>query len=265
MKASRLCTYQDWSEPWFARHCAGIGETPRPHRKQWEYVAISEALAAHGMLASNRLGLGFAVGTEPLPAYFASQGCTIMATDQPTNANAQALWGRSQQHSSTVETLRSWATLTPEQQARIEFAALDMNTVPGWVADEFDFCWSACALEHLGSLAHGLLFVLASLSCLRPGGVAVHTTEYNLSSNDITNDHHPNNIYRNRDIERLRTLVLDLGHRMSAVDYTWGEHAMERDTDDAGWTPVERLPHLSLRIDGFRATSILLVIQKGTA
>ena len=42
----------------------------------------------------------------------------------------------------------------------------------------FDFTWSSCALEHLGTLAAGADFVVAQMDCLRPGGVAVHTTEF---------------------------------------------------------------------------------------
>ena len=41
----------------------------------------------------------------------------------------------------------------------------------------FDFIWSSCSFEHLGSLGEGERFVLEALRFLKPGGVAVHTTE----------------------------------------------------------------------------------------
>ena len=46
--------------------------------------------------------------------------------------------------------------------------------------------WSSCSLEHLGSISHGIEFILNSLKCLKQHGVAVHTTEFNLSSNEET-------------------------------------------------------------------------------
>ena len=48
---------------------------------------------------------------------------------------------------------------------------------------DFDFCWSSCSLERLGSIEAGLNFIKASINTLKVGGVAVHTTEYNVSSN----------------------------------------------------------------------------------
>ena len=56
----------------------------RLHRKIWEFCFIAQALDERGMLARGRRGLGFAVGTEPLPAMFASRGCAIVATDLAT-------------------------------------------------------------------------------------------------------------------------------------------------------------------------------------
>ncbi len=67
----------------------------------------------------------------------------------------------------------------------VEFREVDMNTVPDDLAG-YDFCWSACALEHLGSLDNGIKFIRRSLACLAPGGVAVHTTEFNTSSDEDT-------------------------------------------------------------------------------
>ena len=38
---------------------------------------------------------------------------------------------------------------------------------------QFDFVWSACAFEHLGSILNGLEFVVNSVKCLKPGGVVL--------------------------------------------------------------------------------------------
>jgi hypothetical protein len=59
---------------------------------------------------------------------------------------------------------------------------------------------SSCALEHLGTLDGGLDFIVRSAELHFPGGVAVHTTKFNVLSNNSTIEHGENVIYRRRDI-----------------------------------------------------------------
>ena len=86
---------------------------------------------------------------------------------------------------------------------RVTFEAVDMNDIPRKFRGGFDFCWSACSLEHLGSLEHGLTFIENSMDTLKEGGVAIHTTEFNLSSNDDTFETRDLSLYRRRDIQEL--------------------------------------------------------------
>ena len=65
----------------------------------------------------------------------------------------------------------------------MSFRPVDMTRLPADLVD-FDLLWSSCALEHLGQPNRGPAFVLDSLRCLRPGGVAVHTTELRVKGND---------------------------------------------------------------------------------
>ena len=67
----------------------------------------------------------------------------------------------------------------------------------------FDFCWSCCALEHLGSLSAGMRFIERSLDTLRPGGWAVHTTEFNIFSDVATIERGATVLYRQRDLRWL--------------------------------------------------------------
>ena len=59
------------------------------HRKLWEWSAIAQVLRERGMLSPGKKGLGFAVGTEPLPSLFASMGCYITATDYLDGSDSQ--------------------------------------------------------------------------------------------------------------------------------------------------------------------------------
>jgi hypothetical protein len=164
-----------------------IKDKPRFMRKQWEFFFIAQALFEREMLQQGRTGVGFGVGLEPLPALFASFGVEILATDQSYENAERAGWVKSSEHSIDVSGL-NMRGICPESifSRLVQFAEVDMNALPGSLRCNFDFCWSACALEHLGSLKHGMEFIKRSLDILSPGGVAVHTTEFNLSSDDRT-------------------------------------------------------------------------------
>lgn len=193
---SQPCTAAQFDEPDYARWCAAIGEPVRLHRKQWEFCYILQALETRGMLAPGKRGLGFGVGREPLVAAIAARGCEVTATDLPADAARAHFWAETDQHASGLALLNERA-LCPSDAfaARVRYEAADMRSVPAHMTG-YDFTWSACAFEHLGSLGAGVDFVLASLKCLKPGGVAVHTTEYSVHDGWRTRDHGATVIYR---------------------------------------------------------------------
>ena len=120
-----------------------------------------------------------------------------------------------------------------------------MNNIPSDLRN-FDFTWSSCAFEHLGSLEHGLRFVLRQMGCLKPGGFAVHTTEYNVSSNRETVDETQTALFRRQDIERLVSDLRDDNHVID-VDFTTGRTPADLHVDEPPFTethlkmPRERL------------------------
>jgi hypothetical protein len=157
------------------------------HRKVWEWCFISEALRALGHLKPGGKGLGFAVGQEPLVSIFNSYGVAITATDLDTASAAQQGWVETNQHAIGKNILNQKGFCSESEFERLtEFEFVDMRKIPGKYSQKFDFTWSACALEHLGSLAAGMEFILESMKTIKPGGVAIHTTEFNVSSEDST-------------------------------------------------------------------------------
>src|SRR5262249_15427695 len=150
-----------------------------------------------GLLTSGKRGIGFGVGREPLPSLFASFAVEIVASDQSVEAAERAGWVRGGMHSPDLSALNENRICTDPVFSRlVSFMAIDMNDIPSSLDEAFDFCWSSCSLEHLGSLNHGLEFIENSLRVLRPGGVAVHTTEFNLSSDLDTIESRDLSIYR---------------------------------------------------------------------
>jgi SAM-dependent methyltransferase len=230
------------------------------HRKYWELCYICQALDERGLLRLNSKGLVFAVGEEQLPAVFASRGCSIVATDLDANDAHASGWVESNQHAASLEKLNKDGLCDPATfNERVTFRPVDMNHIPAdLMQGEFDFVWSACSFEHLGSLRRGHDFVLNSLKCLRPGGVAVHTSEYNCSSNWRTLESEGLSIYRKRDIQALARDIRATGCRIE-IDYRQGTLPYDKHVD---LPPYSWDKHIKLLLEGFVTTSIGLIIEK---
>ncbi len=153
-------------------------------------------------------------------------------------------------------------TCDPELFRRnVSYRTVNMNDIPGDLRD-FDFTWSACSFEHLGSIERGKQFVYHTMNCLKPGGVAVHTTEYNLSSNLHTVDHNDTTVlFRRRDLEDIaRHMVID-NHKID-LDFTLGTGIAD---DFIDVPPYSQDPHIKLAMMNFVTTSIGLIIEKDGA
>jgi len=258
--AYSTCAAADFLDPRFVAVCRLLGQEPRFRRKLWEFVYVLHHLDAAGMLAGGRRGVGFGVGTEPLPAAFAARGAAVLATDAPPGIGEAAGWAATAQFAAGKAALPREGICDEAAFDRlVAFRHVDMNAIPGDLAD-FDFCWSACCLEHLGSLQAGLDFVANTVErVLKPGGLAVHTTEFNLSSNDATVETGNTVIYRRRDLEALIERLRARGHAVSPLRIAPDSHPMD------GWVdipPYSDDAHLKLALGRFTATSVGLVIRR---
>lgn len=257
--SSCLCTQARCQGEAFQRWCAQLGEAPRFHRKLWEWVFIGETLRRRKLLEPGRKGLGFGVGQEPLVAAFAAAGCDILATDLDPDRAADAGWVRTGQHAAGLAQLNDRGLCNAHEFARrVSYRMVDMNDVPPDLGG-FDFCWSSCCLEHLGDLDAGLRFIERSLACLRPGGLAVHTTEFNLSSTTKTVESGPTVIYRRRDIERLVERLAASGHQVAPIDWNRGQGVLDGFVDIP---PYADNPHLRLTLGKYVSTSIGLIVTR---
>ena len=258
MLKSRLCTEEQFSTPEYREWCSRIGEAPRLHRKQWEFCFIAQALSERGMLREGRRGLGFGVGQEPLPALFASLGCAIVATDLDWATAQQAGWVDTSQHADGLASLNARGLCSPEQFARLmSYRIVDMNAIPADLTD-FDFVWSSCSFEHVGSIDLGKRFVLRAMDCLAAGGVGVHTTEFNVASNFYTMSSGGTVLFRRTDIEALADRLIAAGYGIE-LDFDLGSGEADHYVDPP---PYKSEPHLKLAIGNYVSTSIGLIIQK---
>ena len=278
MLISQVCKESDFSTHWFDTARAKLYKPfemiirrhmetnqcciPLPvlyHRKLWEHCYIFQVLLERGLLAPGCRGLGFGVGREPLASLFASYGCQITATDLgPENPQASK-WTDSNQHAADLDGLNEHGLCEPAAfKNLVTFENVDMNQIPDRYANRFDFTWSSCAFEHCGSMQLGEEFLFNQMKCLRPGGFAVHTTEYNLSSNEITMEQGPCVLFRRKDIEGIALRMSDLGHEIE-LDLDPGPETANTRVD---LPPYTHNPHLRLQLWDWVCTSIGLVIKK---
>lgn len=258
--ASRLCREAEITAPWYRELAALAGDRPMANRKQWEHLATAQALRDLGCLAPGKRGLGFGVGREPLPALFAGMGAEIIATDLPSGAGASG-WSASGQHCDAPEDLhRPTACTLADFRRLVTYRPLDMTRIPEELHDAFDFTWSSCALEHLGSLEAGLRFIIDQARCLKPGGWAVHTTEFNVLSPRDTWMTGGTVAYRASDLQALATACRRAGLELTHLDLDPGNRPLDWAIDLWPYRPE---PHLKLLSEGrFVLTSALLVVQR---
>ncbi len=232
-----------------------MGEKFRMHRKQWEYAYIMQVLKVNGMLQPGKKGLGFGVGDEPMPAMMAAVGCFVKATDLD---DATLGW---HQHGTVLENLNN-RKLCPDDvfKEQVSFQDVDMRCIPSYLVDEYDFVWSCSSMEHLGGIEKGLEFVLESLKCLSPGGIAVHTTEFNVKSNYGTIESDDLVFFRKRDMERLAEECSVLGFKLEPFNWELGDGPADNLIDH---DPYRENVHLKIDILGHVATSLGFIIKKG--
>lgn len=247
----------DFYHPLFGDMLARLGHPFQMHRKLWEYAYIDFQLRKLKKISPGTRGLCFGVGQEKLPAIFAASGCKIMATDAPPEIGEH--WAGSKEYGRDVMDLNYDGVISPDEFKKlVQYQNVDMNNIGEELA-EYDFCWSACCLEHLGSLKLGLDFIKNSISTLRVGGVACHTTELNLSSNTETVETGGTVLYRLADLQTFEAEIQAMGHEMQPLRIAAPASPVDHHIDVP---PYQHNPHLKLLLEGYVSTSVGITIVR---
>jgi hypothetical protein len=267
-----LSTQADIESDWIAHWCSELRMARIYHRKVWELSYVLQAFHENGMIEPGRRGLGFGSGQEPLSSYLASKGVASTVTDLPVEDAAGRGWIETGQHSSGLENAFHPSLVSRAVFDRlVDFRAVDMSAIPEDLAG-YDFCWSVCALEHLGSIEKGLTFIERSLDAIRPGGLSVHTTEFNIEDGP-TVDNWPTVFFQRRHFEALADRLRAQGHEVAALALDPGNGILDRFIDLPPWEhdigagtalhPWTNAPvHLKVGADGFITTCAGIIITK---
>lgn len=224
------------------------------NRKLWEYLYVLNALDHYVGLGPGTRALGFGVGAERITSILAARGCRVVATDY-VEAQSSALGWEAR---SLADLFHPDLCDRETFNRNVEFHHVDMNNVPVNLRG-FDCLWSCGSLEHIGGLQNGLDFIEASLACLRPGGFAVHTTEFNLSSDSDTLDSKNLSFYRRKDIIGIAERLLSHGHHL-VLNFTRGSRPADFHVDRAPYGYELSLTALHYQ---YVITSIGLIIRRG--
>ncbi|MEZ6142827.1 MAG: methyltransferase domain-containing protein [Zavarzinella sp.] len=256
------------------------------HRKLWELAYVMQAIMENLTWNQGVRGLGFGCGEEPLPSLMVQMGAKVTVTDLAPEASAGKGWSETNQHTSTLAKVHN-AGLVDQKLFfdNAELKYVDMNAIPAELDGQYDYCWSVCALEHLGSIQHGLDFILNSAKTLKPGGVAVHTTEINYTKADETIDNYPTVIFLRKHFEQLAARAKELGLEMKPLSFDVGDQPLDRFIDmppyifdneavmgqwpsQFGNSPPQKgnnnlqQAHLKMLLDGFPSTCYGVIIKK---
>lgn len=102
-------------------------------------------------------------------------------------------------------------------------------------------------------------FIEKAMDCLKPGGIAVHTTEYNLSSEYNTQNHNSFVFLRSIDFIEICEGLTSQGHSPEPLDFRLDNSEFDNIISFEG---ISR-PHFKVYSDGYIVTSFGLIIRKG--
>lgn len=274
---SKPVTQADIESPWLWYWCQRLGTPVLYHRKIWEFAYALQVLWDAGMLQPGKRAIGFGCGEEPLPSLLAAFGVEVTITDQAEEAARRTGWTDiARQHTGSLD-----VAYRPEIVDRATFNRLasvryvDMTAINADLRD-YDFCWSICAFEHLGSLAAGQKFVLDSMKVLKPGGIAVHTTEFNVDNSGKTHEGVSLCLYQQKHLEEIGQRLIEAGDQPAPMSFDAGTGPIDNFIDLPPYSfeahdylqalvsgEDQRMAHLKMAMGGYPTTCYGLWARRG--
>lgn len=145
-----------------------------PDSKQWECAMMLRTLSEQGILRPGAVIAGIGAGTEETTFALAARGCIVFPTDRYleqtpwSDVAPAAMMVRPQQYTQLKHDHRNVIPVHTDARAL---------SLP---SDFFDAVYSAGSIEHFGSLAAVRAAAEEIGRILKPGGVAVLSTEFRL-------------------------------------------------------------------------------------
>ncbi|WP_223786686.1 class I SAM-dependent methyltransferase [Marinicella meishanensis] len=201
----KYCVCEDWYEADFDYVVKQIlQQNASQRRKQWECATIFLNLAHHGMFSGDKVGAAFGAGREKLLYIIAPLTQAFHATDLYT---MQTVWKTANiKRFNTPEEFVKAAAPAGSNTDNMKVHDMDMRDLSYFADDSLDFCYSACAFEHIGDRDDFIQHLKEVRRVLKPGGIYSMTTEFLFGDATKTLPHN----YK-FDLEYLRELFIESG------------------------------------------------------
>jgi SAM-dependent methyltransferase len=259
---TKVCDAADWFDADVLRIVRDeLRETPRFHRKQWEFALVFRALQRLGLLERSHEGLVLGGGRERLLYAVAPRVRRLLVTDlyAPDTTWSEARTDDPDRY------VREGAPFAADLGA-LEVRRMDMRELA--LPDAaFDFAYSCCAIEHIGTEADFAFHLCEVARVLRPGGAYVFTTEFHHGRETLRD---PGNFIFGTDA--LRALVtggplICEAECASALAPHRANLPLPEDLgqlfDSGGLAGLLReLPHVQLLRGGLPFSSVVIVLRK---
>ncbi|MEK9137023.1 MAG: class I SAM-dependent methyltransferase [Bacteroidota bacterium] len=182
--SSKLCDAADWFRPDIQEIITNeLREVPRFHRKQWESAMIFLALRQLDKLRSDRIGLSMGGGKELILYAVAPHVRQLVVTDL---YDTQTAWdcAKTDDPDAFIKQNKPF----PVDDSKLKVLRMDMRDLH-FPDRSFDFCYSTCAVEHIGRREDFLKHFNEVARVLKDDGVYVFTTEVLYSDHTIKDEY----------------------------------------------------------------------------
>ncbi len=264
---SKICDAADWFDPEFQSVVQDeLRETARFHRKQWEFAMIFLTLKKLEFLNDDKIGLSLGGGNERVLYAISNRIKKLYVTDLYDDSTS---WdcARTDDPDEFIKLSKPF----DYDESKIKALRMDMRKLD-FEDNTFDFCYSSCAVEHIGDFEDFINHFNEVYRCLKNDGVYVFTTE--LSFSDVTIKD-PNNYifsskYLNSIIQQIRLTpesdpYISISNHIANLPFPSNvSNLCFENGKSLSENLLKYFPHLVLMRGKYPFTSIQIVLRKKT-
>jgi SAM-dependent methyltransferase len=251
---NKICDRRDWAHPAWREALTDLGYSADPtrlHRKEWEFAQGVYGLRKLRCLGPDAAALGLGAGAEPIIFFLAGRLRRVVATDLYA--------GDFSRQEADPRILRDPEPFAPfsYHRDRLEVRRMDATAID-YAPESFDLVFSFSSFEHFGSRRAQRACLGEIRRVLRPGGVAVLTTEVILNAWGRHGDYF-------RLTELLDDMIPAAGLRLAGGDFHFVTSRATLEGLIRLPHEIERRPHLVLRRWRTYFTSAAFFLEKPVA
>jgi SAM-dependent methyltransferase len=267
INTSKICDAADWFDPEIKYVIENeLKESARLHRKQWEFAMIFLTLKKMGLLKENSVGLSVGGGNERVLYSIAQYIKKLFVTDLYDD-NTSWDCARTQDPDEFIKASKPF----PVDDNKIQALKMDMRFLE-FDDNSFDFCYSSCAIEHIGEQKDFIQHFNEVNRVLKDGGIYVLTTELQFGEQTIPD---PNNyifskkyladLISESDLEPVSDVNVELSK--NEINYPFPsniKNALFHGHNFINEKIFGHFPHTILLRGNVPFTSVLLILKKSS-